>query len=86
MTYSAAVCVSGGIVLVGVPHISPLFDKAEMLFGHVTGLLCTGTAFSCGCSRRNLNTRCGAVTICPWSSSSRKHSKASLVKEDSSNH
>lgn len=77
MTDSAAVSVSGGIVLVGVPHISPLVDKAEMLLGHATGLLCTGAAFSCDCSRRNLKTSCGAVTICPWSSSSRKHSKES---------
>lgn len=64
MTDSAAVCVSGGIVLLGVPHISPLFDKAEVLLGHVTGLLCIGTAFTYGCYRRNLNTRCGAITIC----------------------
>lgn len=77
MTDSAAVSVSGGIVLVGVPHISPLLDKAEMLLGHATGLLCTGAAFSCGCSRRNLKTSCVAVTVSPWSSSSRKHSKES---------
>lgn len=70
MSDSAAVSVSGGIVLVGVPHVSPLFDKTEALLGHVTDLLCTGAAFSCGCSRRNLNTRCEAVIICPWSSSS----------------
>lgn len=51
MTDSAVVHVSGGIVLVGVPQISPLFDRVEMLLGLVKDLFCTGTAFSCGCLR-----------------------------------
>ena len=35
---NSAVSVSGGIVsYVGLPHISPLLDKAGILLGHVTG-------------------------------------------------
>lgn len=63
MTDSAA-SVSGGIVsFVGLPHVSPLLDKAGILLGHVTGLFFTGAAFSPVCSRRNLNTRYGPFTV-----------------------
>ena len=46
MTHSV-VSVSGGLIsFVGLPHISPLLDKAGVLLGHVTGLFFPGAAFS----------------------------------------